>query len=80
MQAFLRMEASGGLVLVVCAAAALLLANGPVSAAYDALVHAELRIGVGELSITQDLQHWVNDALMAVSSSSSSGSRSSVSS
>ena len=60
------MEASGGLVLVVCAAAALLLANSPASAAYDTLVHAELRIGAGELSITEDLQHWVNDALMAV--------------
>ena len=36
------------------------------SRAYDALVHAELRLGVGELSSTQDLQHWVNDALMAV--------------
>jgi NhaA family Na+:H+ antiporter len=60
------MEASGGLLLVVAAAAAVVLANSPLSAFYDSLVHAELRIGVGELSITEDLQHWVNDALMAV--------------
>jgi NhaA family Na+:H+ antiporter len=60
------MEASGGIVLVAAAAVALLLANSAFSGAYDALVHAELRLGVGELSITEDLQHWVNDALMAI--------------
>ena len=60
------MEASGGLLLVVAAAAALLLANSPLSGAYDGLVHARLRIGVGDLSLTEDLQHWINDALMAV--------------
>jgi Na+/H+ antiporter NhaA len=48
LQAFLRMEASGGLVPVVCAAAALLVTS-PVSAAYDTLVHAELHLGAGEL-------------------------------
>ena len=66
LRAFLRMEASGGIVLVAAAAVALLLANSALSGAYDALVHAELRLGVGELSITEDLQHWVNDALMAI--------------
>ncbi|MBW3641023.1 MAG: Na+/H+ antiporter NhaA [Actinobacteria bacterium] len=66
LRAFLAMEASGGVLLVAAAAAALLLANSPLSGSYDALVHAELRLGVGELSITEDLQHWVNDALMAV--------------
>ena len=60
------MEASGGLILVVAAATAVLLANSPLSAGYDALIHAELRVGVGDLSITEDLQHWVNDALMAI--------------
>jgi NhaA family Na+:H+ antiporter len=66
LRAFLAMEASGGIVLVVAAAAAVLLANSPLSGVYDALVHAELRLGVGVLSITEDLQHWINDALMAV--------------
>jgi NhaA family Na+:H+ antiporter len=60
------MEASGGIVLVAAAAVALLLANSALSGTYEALVHAELRLGVGELSITEDLQHWVNDALMAI--------------
>ena len=45
---------------------ALLLANSALSGTYDALVHAELRLGVGELSITEDVQHWVDDALMVI--------------
>jgi NhaA family Na+:H+ antiporter len=66
LRAFLRMEAAGGLVLVAAAAVALLWANSPLSGAYDALWHTELRIGAGRFSITEDLQHWVNDALMVV--------------
>jgi NhaA family Na+:H+ antiporter len=66
LRAFLRMEASGGVVLVAAAVVALVWANSAWSGAYDALVHLELRLGVGALSVTEDLQHWVNDALMAV--------------
>jgi NhaA family Na+:H+ antiporter len=60
------MEASGGIVLVVAAVVALLWANSPLSGLYDDLWHAELRLGAGGFSLTEDLQHWVNDGLMAV--------------
>jgi NhaA family Na+:H+ antiporter len=66
LRAFLRMEASGGVVLVAAAAVALLWANSPLSGTYDALWHTELTIGADRFSITEDLQHWVNDALMVV--------------
>ncbi|MBW3639204.1 MAG: Na+/H+ antiporter NhaA [Actinobacteria bacterium] len=66
LRAFLDMEAAGGVVLIVAAAGALLWANSPFSGAYDAIVHAELRVGAGALSITEDVQHWINDALMVV--------------
>jgi NhaA family Na+:H+ antiporter len=60
------MEASGGVVLVAAAAVALVWANSPLGGVYDSLWHTELTLGVGELSLTEDLQHWVNDALMAL--------------
>lgn len=63
---FLRMEAAGSVVLFAAATVALLLANSALSEVYDTVVHFELRVGAGALSITQDLQHWVNDALMAI--------------
>jgi NhaA family Na+:H+ antiporter len=66
LRAFLRMEAAGGIVLVAAAAVALLWANSPLSGAYDALWHTELRIGADRFSISEDLRHWVNDALMVV--------------
>jgi NhaA family Na+:H+ antiporter len=66
LRAFLHMEAAGGVVLVAAAAVALLWANSPFSEVYDALWRTELRVGAGRLTISEDLQHWVNDALMVL--------------
>ncbi|OLP62299.1 Na(+)/H(+) antiporter NhaA [Xaviernesmea oryzae] len=55
---FLDHEAAGGLVLMVVAALALITANSPLAGAYAEALHLE----IGPLS----LQHWINDALMAV--------------
>ncbi|MBP2160459.1 MULTISPECIES: Na+/H+ antiporter NhaA [Asticcacaulis] len=58
LDSFLHSEASGGLVLMAAAAAAMGVANSPWAEGY---FHA-LHIDVGPLS----LLHWINDALMAV--------------
>jgi len=55
---FLASEAAGGLVLMVAAALALIVANSPLSAAYFDALHFYL----GPLSV----HHWINDALMAL--------------
>ncbi|WP_456316165.1 Na+/H+ antiporter NhaA [Roseomonas elaeocarpi] len=55
---FLDGQSSAGLVLMGAAALALILANSPLRAGYEALLHAPL----GPLS----LGHWINDGLMAV--------------
>ncbi len=55
---FLDNEASGGLVLMAVAFVAILVANSPLAEGYFHLLHVYL----GPLS----LQHWVNDAVMAV--------------
>jgi len=55
---FLNNEASGGLVLMAVAVLAILVANSPLAEAYFHGLHVYL----GPLSI----QHWINDALMAV--------------
>lgn len=54
---FLDNEASGGIVLMVVALAAILVANSPLAQSYFDLLHVYL----GPLS----LLHWINDALMA---------------
>ena len=55
---FLDGEASGGIVLMAAAGLALVVANSPLSEAYEAALHSKL----GPLS----LEHWINDALMAL--------------
>jgi NhaA family Na+:H+ antiporter len=55
---FLDNEASGGIILMVVAALAIMTANSSMAGAYFHALHAY----VGPLSI----QHWINDALMAL--------------
>jgi NhaA family Na+:H+ antiporter len=66
LQTFLRTEEASGILLLAAAVAALLWANSPWRASYDALWHTQLTIGLGPWSLAEDLQHWVNDALMAL--------------
>jgi NhaA family Na+:H+ antiporter len=63
---FLQKEAAGGVVLLLAAVTALLWANSPIAGTYDSVWQQELTLGVGDFAITEDLQHWVNDALMAL--------------
>ena len=63
---FLQDEIGGGVLLLGAALVALVWANSPWSDAYFDLWHAQVELGVGGASIDLDLQHWVNDLLMAV--------------
>jgi Na+:H+ antiporter, NhaA family len=63
---FLHSEAAGGVALAVAAAAALVWANSPLADSYYGLWQRELTLGVFPFRITEDLQHWVNDGLMAL--------------
>jgi NhaA family Na+:H+ antiporter len=66
LQTFLRTEEAGGILLLAAATIALIWANSPWRSSYDALWHTQLTIGLGAWSLAEDLQHWVNDALMAL--------------
>jgi NhaA family Na+:H+ antiporter len=55
---FLSNEAAGGIVLMITAAVALVVANSPLAGTYFGVLHAY----VGGLSVL----HWINDGLMAV--------------
>jgi NhaA family Na+:H+ antiporter len=66
LQRFLHIEAVSGVVLLVAAAAALIWANSPLAASYHALWHAPLSVGLGDVTLSQPLHLWINDALMTV--------------
>ncbi|MGI9022752.1 MAG: Na+/H+ antiporter NhaA [Acidimicrobiales bacterium] len=63
---FLETEAAGGIVLLVAALVALAWANSPWSASYQDLWGTDISIRLGRFVLEEDLQHWVNDGLMAV--------------
>lgn len=65
-QRFAQAEASGGIVLLFAAIAALIWANSPWGASYEHLWETKVTIGAPGFSLTESLHHWINDGLMAV--------------
>jgi NhaA family Na+:H+ antiporter len=63
---FVHSEASGSVVLLLATLAALVWANSPSAESYFALAHTRIGVSWGESTFALSLQHWVNDALMAV--------------
>jgi len=65
-QAFFEHEASGGVVLMVSAALALVLSNSHFSWMYDALLGTPVVLQIGALALDKPLLLWINDGLMAI--------------
>ncbi len=65
-QEFIRLEASGGILLLLCTLIALIWANSPWSEAYFSLWQTKLKIGIGSFVIDKPLILWINDGLMAM--------------
>jgi NhaA family Na+:H+ antiporter len=63
---FLAVEASAGLLLMAAAGIALLWANSPWYASYEALWHMPLGLRLGPLAFERDLHFWINDGLMTI--------------
>ena len=63
---FLKTEGGGGAALLVASAIALVWANSPWQDAYHDLWHHEITVGPAGWALKDSLQHWVNDALMAL--------------
>ncbi|MCG6873438.1 MAG: Na+/H+ antiporter NhaA [Gammaproteobacteria bacterium] len=65
-QSFLKLESAGGILLMVSAALAMLLANSSLAPLYNGLNDLPVAIQVGSFSIAKPLLLWINDGLMAV--------------
>jgi NhaA family Na+:H+ antiporter len=66
LERFLHVEASSGIVLLGAALVALVWANSPGAASYDALWHSPITFGFGRFTSSQSLHFWINDGLMTV--------------
>lgn len=63
---FLKMEAAGGIVLVLAAAIALVVANSAMAPLYASFLATPARVGIGDFEIAKPLLLWINDGLMAI--------------
>ena len=63
---FLAIEASSGILLMAATAVALIWANSPWAASYDALWHTPVGVRLGEGGFVRPLHFWVNDGLMTI--------------
>src|SRR5262245_61594259 len=63
---FIHHEASGGVILLIAAVFALILANSPLAPLYGALLDTPVSIRIGALELDKNLLHWINDGLMAI--------------
>jgi len=63
---FFRLEAAGGILLLIAAVAAMILKNSAFGDVYGAFLDVPIQIRIGELDIHKPLFLWVNDGLMAM--------------
>lgn len=63
---FLQLEAAGGILLFVAAAAAMVMANSPAARLYEAFLETPVELRVGAFEIAKPLLLWINDGLMAL--------------
>jgi Na+:H+ antiporter, NhaA family len=65
-QEFIRLETSGGVVLMIAAIFAMIIANTPLSATYDLILGTYIKAGIGNFEIAKPAILWINDGLMAI--------------
>ena len=64
---FLRIEASGGILLILATIVALIWANSPWSHSYHEILETHISIEIGDLlRLDEPVEAWINDALMAL--------------
>ncbi len=63
---FLRLESAGGLILVIAAVLAVVLANSPLADIYTGILNLKLTITLENIGVSKPLLLWINDGLMAI--------------
>ena len=66
LQEFLRLEAAGGMILMMATVLALGVANSPLATYYNSFLDLPLQVSIGTFGIAKPLLLWINDGLMAV--------------
>ena len=65
LEEFIHRQTTSGVLLMVCAVIALIIANSPWRDAYEHFLHTPIALGFGDHSFSLSLHHWINELLMA---------------
>ena len=63
---FLELESAGGILLVIAAVIAMILANSPLENVYLRVLGTPMTVSIGQFGLSKPLLLWINDGLMAV--------------
>ncbi|SFC99475.1 Na+/H+ antiporter NhaA [Clostridium uliginosum] len=63
---FFKNEYASGVVLLICAIIAIIIANSSLATTYENILHTNITIGYKEVSLSMSVLHWINDGLMAI--------------
>ena len=63
---FFKLEAASGLLLLIAAVIALIISNTNLSVYYFNILNTYILIGTENFGLNLNIQHWINDALMAI--------------
>jgi NhaA family Na+:H+ antiporter len=63
---FLRLESAGGILLVIAAVVAIVLANSPLHDFYREFLTVPVTVSVGQFGLSKPFLLWINDGFMAV--------------
>lgn len=66
LEEFIHRQTTSGILLMLCAIAALYIANSQWSEAYHHLLEMPFTIGVEGFQLSKSVHHWINDGLMAL--------------
>ncbi len=66
LEEFIHRQTTSGILLMGCAVVALVIANGPLQAAYDELLNTEIAIAFGDGVFSLTIHYWINELLMAM--------------
>ncbi|WP_421189497.1 Na+/H+ antiporter NhaA [Aeromonas enteropelogenes] len=63
---FLKLEAASGIILIMAALLAMVLANTGLAGGYQAFLDTQVQVRISALDINKPLLLWINDGLMAI--------------
>lgn len=66
MKNILKNESTSGIILLIFAVIAIVIANSGLNVAYDNILHTNISIGYKEFSLSMSVLHWINDGLMVI--------------